>query len=209
MIDFMTPMNDLPWFALYVKPRHEKTVAAMLQAKGCDIFLPTYSHRVKYHKSFELPLFPSYVFCRLDVSRRLPIMTTSGVFSIVGNGPDPEAIPENEIETVRRMLQSGLEPRPWPYVLPGDELSLDSGPLKGVRGVVVDASDGKWLVVSIDLLRRSVAVKVEREFLNVKIISATKPNSRTLLAVGAPRREEQVGPCFKRLLGEVEQAASG
>jgi transcription termination/antitermination protein NusG len=172
-------MNYLPWFALYVKPRHEKNVAVMLEAKGYEAFLPTYRHRVKYHKSFELPLFPSYVFCRLDVSKRLPVMTTPGVFSIVGNGPEPEPVSEQEVQVVRRMLQSGLVPIPWPYVLPGDEVCLDSGPLQGVQGVVVDASDGKWLVVSIDLLRRSVAVKVQREFLSVKVMSATKAKWRT------------------------------
>jgi transcription termination/antitermination protein NusG len=184
MIVSMPAMNYLPWFALYVKPRHEKNVAIMLQAKGYEVFLPTYSHRVKYHKTFELPLFPSYVFCRLDLWKRLPVMTTPGVFSIVGNGPEPEPVSEQELEGVRRVLQSGLVPIPWPYVRPGDEVSLDSGPLKGVEGVVVDASNGKWLVVSVNLLRRSVAVKVDREFLRVKVISATKAKSRTPLVVG-------------------------
>jgi transcription antitermination factor NusG len=161
-------MEHLPWFALYVKPRHEKNVAVVLQGKGYDAFLPTYNHRVKYNKIFELPLFPGYVFCRIELSNRLPVMTTPGVFSIVGNGLEPEPICEHEIEGVRRMLDSGFVPIPWPYVSPGQEVFLDSGPLRGVQGVVVDASNGKWLVVSVNLLRRSVAVKVQREFLSAK-----------------------------------------
>jgi transcription termination/antitermination protein NusG len=166
-------MKHLPWFALYVKPRHEKNVALMLQGKGYEAFLPTYTQRVKYNKNFELPLFPSYVFCRIELSSRLPVMTTPGVFSIVGNGPEPEPISEQEVEAVRSMLVSGFNPIPWPFLVPGQLVLLESGPLQGVEGVVVDASDGKWLVVSINLLRRSVAVKVDREFLSVKVPSVS------------------------------------
>jgi transcription antitermination factor NusG len=176
MVEFMIYP---PWFALYVKPRHEKNVALMLKGKGYEPFLPTYIHRVKHNKSFELPLFPSYVFCRVDPSNQLPIRTTPGVFSIVGNGTEPVPLSEHEIGGIRRMLQFGSEPIPWPYVLPGQEVCLESGPLQGVQGVVADTSDGKWLVVSVNLLRRSVAIKVVREFLSVKIISATTPESRT------------------------------
>ncbi|MGI8959268.1 MAG: transcription termination/antitermination protein NusG [Bryobacteraceae bacterium] len=175
----MNTIKHLPWFALYVKPRHEKNVALILQAKGYEAFLPTYCHRVKYNKSFELPLFPSYVFCRIELSNRLPVMMTPGIFSIVGNGPEPEPISENEVQGVRRMLESGFMPIPWPYVLPGQEVTLESGPLRGVQGVVVDASDGRWLVVSVNLLRRSVGVKVEREFLSVKTSSASSAKFRT------------------------------
>ena len=163
----------LPWFALYVKPRHEKNVALILERKGFEAFLPTYRHRVKYNKTFELPLFPGYVFCRIELSERLPIVATPGVFSIVGKGSEPEAISELEIEGIRRMIQSGLPAQPWPYVTPGQQVSLESGPLQGVQGVVVDSSDEKWLVVSVNLLRRSVAVKLDREFLHLKIISGS------------------------------------
>jgi transcription termination/antitermination protein NusG len=176
----MTNMKDLPWFALYVKARHEKNVALMLQGKGYEAFLPTYTHRVKYNKTFELPLFPTYVFCRIELSSRLPVMMTPGVFSIVGNGARPEPISECEIQGVRRMLESGLMPIPWPYVIPGQEVTLESGPLRGVQGVVVDASNGKWLVVSVNLLQRSIAVSVEREFLSIKFPSASSAKYRAL-----------------------------
>ncbi len=175
----MNNTKDLPWFALYVKPRHEKNVALMLQGKGNETFLPTYSHRTKYNKTFELPLFPGYVFCRIELSRRLPVMMTPGIFSIVGNGSDPEPIFEHEIEGIRRMLDSGLMPIPWPYLSPGQEVFLESGPLRGVQGIVVDSNNGKWLVVSVNLLRRSVAVKVEREFLSIKLPSASSAKYKT------------------------------
>lgn len=182
----MNTMKHLPWFALYVKPKHEKKVACMLQGKGHEAFLPTYSHRVKYNKTFELPLFPGYVFCRIELSNRVPVLSTPGIFSILGNGPEPEAICEHEVEGIRRMLESELMPIPWPYVLPGQEVFLESGPLRGVQGVVIDASNGKWLVVSVNLLRRSVAVKIQREFLSFKVPSASSIKYRTSSLGGKP-----------------------
>jgi transcription antitermination factor NusG len=70
-------------------------------------------------------------------------------------------------------------PVPWPYVVPGQEVSVESGPLEGVQGVVVDASNERWLVVSVNLLRRSVAVKLDREFLHVKVISGDSSHVKT------------------------------
>lgn len=180
----MNSPKSLPWFALYVKPRHEKNVKFMLHGKGYEAFVPTYTHRVKNNKSFDLPLFPGYVFCRLEPSNRLPVMTTPGIFSIVGNGSEPEPICEHEIEAVRRMIGSGFMPIPWSYLAPGQEVYLESGPLRGVQGVIVDANNGRWLVVSVNLLRRSVAVKMEREFLSIKmpVVSNTKSTRSGLQA---------------------------
>jgi transcription termination/antitermination protein NusG len=152
------------WFAVYVKHRHEKTTAFALRSKGYESFLPTY-HKVRRRdgKKFELPLFPGYVFCRLEPSNTLLVVTTPGVFSIVGNGQRPEPIPDVDIEGIMRMVDSGLTLCPWPDVLKGQQVRMTSGPLRGIQGVVVDASDEKWLVISVHLLQRSVAAKVERE----------------------------------------------
>jgi hypothetical protein len=77
-----------------------------------------------------------------------------------------------EIEGIQRMLTSGLPALPWPYIPPGREVFLNSGPLRGLSGVVVDSSDEKWLVISVHLLQRSVAVKVDRQSLPMAAISA-------------------------------------
>ena len=150
-----------PWLAVYVKPRHEKNVAFALQHKGYEAFLPTYTKCHRYKRKFELPLFPGYVFCRSELSKTLPLLTTPGVFSIVGNGRHP--ISDEEINAVRRLATSGFAPCPWPYVSIGQEFCIESGPLRGVRGVLVDASDHRWLVVSVHLLQRSMAAKLDRE----------------------------------------------
>jgi transcription termination/antitermination protein NusG len=157
----ISDVSCAPWLAVYVKPRHEKNVAVTFECKGYEAFLPTYMKHHRYNRKFELPLFPGYVFCRSELSKTLPLMTTPGVFSIVGNGR--QLISEEEINAVRRVATLGLTPSPWPYISPGQELCIQSGPLRGVRGVLVDASDQRWLVVSIHLLQRSVAAKVDRE----------------------------------------------
>jgi transcription termination/antitermination protein NusG len=154
------------WSAIYVKNRHEKRVALTLERKGYEVFLPTYVKFDERGRKFELPLFPSYVFCRFETLMPLPILTTPGVFSIVCTGCVPAAIPQSEIDGIRRLVGTELAPRPWPYLSPGQTVCLHSGPLRGIRGVVVDDSNEKWLVLSVHVLQRSVAVKIERASLD-------------------------------------------
>jgi transcription antitermination factor NusG len=151
-----------PWVALYVKNRHEKAVALNLDGKGVESFLPTLPNVHASGKRFDLPLFPGYVFCRLDLHKTLAVASTPGVFAIVSSSGTPAVISDTEIEGIRRTVLSGCKIRPWPYMPPGQEVWLKSGPLKGVQGVVVDETHQKWVVLSVHLLQRSVAVKVER-----------------------------------------------
>ena len=161
-----TTEPDLPWYAIYVKSRHEKNVASTLASRGYESFLPTYLKSRKDSKKSDLPLFPNYVFCRLKATERLPVITAPGVFSIVSSSGSPASIPESEIESIRRMIDSGLDPEPWPYVKEGEQVCLKSGPLRGLEGVVVNESHHRWLVVSLNLLQRSVAVKMERQYIS-------------------------------------------
>ena len=88
------------WFALRVKSRSEKTVAMMAQNKGFEEFVPLYQSRRRWSdrmKSLELPLFPGYVFCRLNVERRMPLLTIPGVLHFVGIGRTPMPIEDAEI----------------------------------------------------------------------------------------------------------------
>ena len=168
---YPSDVNFLPWFAVYVKYRHEKIAALALRCKGYESFLPTYVKVHRVSKKFELPLFPGYVFCRLEASNTLPVLTIPSVLSIIGTGRHPEPISELDMEGIKRVVASGLTPCPWPYVSKGQELRVTSGPLRGIQGVVVDASNERWLVLSIHLLHRSVAVKVERESISLDTIS--------------------------------------
>ena len=153
------------WYALQVYQRLEKITTLLLNQKGFELFLPTYSVRRRWSdrvKVVERPLFPGYLFCRLDPRQRwLPVLTTPGVVSIVGTGKEPIAIPETEIETVRRIVRSATAAEPWPYLHCGDRVTISDGPLRGFEGILAEMKNE--CKVSIHLLQRSVAVVVDRE----------------------------------------------
>lgn len=155
------------WFALQTRPKHEKMVSSLLEGKGYEQFLPLYQswHRSSGRlKSVLLPLFPGYVFCRFDQFRRLPILVTPGVFSIVSRGRTPEPIADEEIAAVQTSCSSNLQVKPWPYLEHGDLVQVECGPLQGVQGIFLSEKSGGRLVVSVDMLRRSVAVEMDRDW---------------------------------------------
>ncbi len=152
---------SLPWFALYVKHKHEKQVCRLLGGKEVTAFVPTWQKTHKNGGRFELPLFPGYVFCRLDFSKPLPVISTPGVFRIVSNSSGGDSIPEEEIDAIKQLTASGLPVQPVSYPLSGQEVYLKNGPFRGIRGVVVTSSDQRWLTVSVHLLQRSIAVKLD------------------------------------------------
>lgn len=160
------------WFALTVKPRHEKAVAQSLRHRGLEDFLPLYSVRHRWSdrvKAVELPLFPGYVFCRFDYEQRLPVLITPGVTSIVGCTKLPTPVSEDEIAAVRIILASGLAAQPWPVVRVGQSIRVESGSLAGLQGILIREKDSSRVVVSLELLQRAVAVEIDRD-----IICATR-----------------------------------
>lgn len=159
----MSPYSA-PWFVLYVKPRHEKNVAAILTGKGYVNFLPLYTRRTR-SRSTELPLFPGYVFCRFDPRVRLPVLSVPGVFSIVCAAGVPEPVDEREIANLQRVISCGLKREPWPNLPSGSLVTITSGPMEGVQGVVARHKTSMRVIISVTLLQRSVAVEVEREWL--------------------------------------------
>ena|SRR5436190_16984769 len=152
------------WFALRVKSRCEKLVAKIAENKGFEQFLPLYACRRRRSDRFkcvELPLFPGYVFCRLDPQYRLPLLMTPGVLHFVGIGKIPVPIDDEEISVIQRILRSGAEAEPWPFLEVGQKVSIEYGPLAGLEGLLVEVRKQHRLVVSVTLLKRSVAVEIE------------------------------------------------
>lgn len=135
-----------------------------LRERGMEQFSPTYrvenqwSDRVK---RLDRPLFPGYVFCRLNMNDRLPMLTVPGVVGLVGIGKQPVSIPEEEIEQIRTMVQSGLPLSPWPFLKEGDAIVIEKGPLAGLEGLLLKVKRQSRIVVSIDLLQRSVAAEID------------------------------------------------
>jgi transcription antitermination factor NusG len=160
------PISDgfYPWYALQVRPRFEKQVAATILGKGYDSFLPLYRCKRRWSdriKEIELPLFSGYLFCRLDIGRRLPVLVTPGVIQFVGIGKTPMPVDESEIAAVFAVVNAGLEAEPYPYIQIGQRVRIDHGTLSGVEGIVQLAKKPARLIVSVSLLQRSVAVEID------------------------------------------------
>lgn len=166
------------WFAVYVRPKLEASVGKALSGKGYECFLPTYARNPtgsKIISDSQLPLFPGYVFCRLDSDRRPLIVTTPGVIRIVGYGGVPAAIDDDEMVSLRKVVQSGIPVKPLPKIQIGNLLVITSGPLAGVVGVLHTVNQRHQLVISVSLLGRSVLVEIQPEWVgspNVECMGA-------------------------------------
>ena len=159
--------DAVKWFALQTRSKHEKLVSALLDGKGYEQLLPLYQswHRSSGRmRSVLLPLFKGYLFCRFDPVRRLPILMTPGVSSIIGIGREPEPVADEEIARIQASCASGLQITPWPYLERGDLVRVECGPLQGVEGIFITEKSTCRLVVSVEILRRSVAVEVDRDW---------------------------------------------
>jgi transcription antitermination factor NusG len=155
------------WFALRVKSRREKVVAVMARNRGFEEFVPLYESRRRWSDRFSsvsLPLLPGYVFCRLAVERRLPLLTIPGVLHFVGIGRTPVPITESEIAAIQAAVNAGLRPEPWPYLEAGQRVQLEEGPLAGLEGLLIETRKQHRIVVSVSLLKRSVAVEIDRSW---------------------------------------------
>lgn len=176
-----------PWFALRIRSNHERVTLAHLTERGYQPFAPCYpvekqwSDRMKIIEEF---LFPGYVFCRFDPNDRLPVITTPGVVDVVGFGKFPEPIPDTEVDRVRQMIDSGLLVSPYPYVRVGQAVLIERGPLSGVEGILVEAKGKIRLVVSVNLLQRSVSAEVDRSW--IRPIPVLSTGQRTGQNVAAP-----------------------
>lgn len=163
---------EFPWFAIQVRARHEFTVSQLLQARGYDPFVPFVQRRKQWSdriKVSDAALFPGYLFCRLNIQNRLPVMSTPGILQIVGYSRVPTPVDESEINSIQTMVASGLPSRPWPFLETGDRVRIERGPLRGLEGLVLEFRGALRLVLSVTLLQRSVAVEIEPGF--VKSVS--------------------------------------
>src|SRR5690348_8614342 len=145
----------LPWFALRLRSNFEKTTARLLESRGYEVFLPTYrarTRRLDRIKEIQAPLFAGYVFCRIDINHRLPVLTTPGVVGIVSLGKIPEPIADREIAAVRAIAESRLLSQPWPFLQTGDRIVVESGPLAGTEGILTCIKGEYRLVATISLL---------------------------------------------------------
>ena len=152
------------WFAAYTNSHHEKRVALHLAERQVESFLPLYATlhhwRNRCKMSLELPLFPNYVFVRLDPRERVRVLEVPGVLSLVGFGGILAPLPEFEIEALRAGLQQ-RRIEPHPYLVIGERVRIKAGPMSGMEGVLVRKKNNFRVVLSLDLILQSVAVEVD------------------------------------------------
>ena len=152
------------WYALHTRHQHEKRVHGILTGKGLETFLPLYetAHQWKDRvKRVSLPLVPCYVFLRGPVSHWLPVLATVGVHNVVGFGGQPASISSAEIEAIRRVVASPVRAEPHPFLKCGDRVRVKAGPLQGLEGILLRKKNWWRLLLSIEMLQRSVAVEID------------------------------------------------
>ncbi len=156
------------WYALTVKTGREIAVAQALAHKRLEPFLPVSKKKRRWSdrvKVIEQPLFPGYLFCRFAPHERMPVLTTPGVRSLVGTGRCPAPVCDQEIASLLRLAASGIAPRRRPYLEQGERVVVCAGPLEGLEGRLVYTAGACEVVVSVELIERSVAVRVDRDAL--------------------------------------------
>jgi transcription antitermination factor NusG len=163
----LAPVLESPnWFAVYTTPRHEKVVARHFEVRRIESFLPLYMemHRWKNGSrvTVEQPLFPGYIFARIGRRDSTQVLSVPGVLLIVGSGRRPQALQDLEIEALR----SGLHLRkfePHPYLVVGEKARIKSGSLAGMVGVLARKKNNLRVVLTLELIMRSVAVEVDAD----------------------------------------------
>ncbi len=161
-------MKSIRWYAFTTQPRHEKVVIRQLECKSIESFLPllqTQSRRKDRRAIVDEPLFPGYVFTRIDPKDRTHVLKIPSVVRMLAFNGAPAAIEDDEIDAVRRCLTCGENPEPHPFPETGDLVRVRSGPLKGLQGVVTRCKSRLRIVVSIRLIHKSIAAEVSAQLL--------------------------------------------
>ena len=158
------PAAEAGWYAIWTRSRHEQVVREQLSRKGFDAFLPTITKWSRWKdrkKQVDWPLFPGYCFVKLVPDDRLPVLTCTGVVSIVSFNGEPAVIPDHEIDSIRRLLETDLQFDPCPLIKEGSLVEVVHGPLRGVIGRLVRKGAHARLVLAVALIGQGVSVEVD------------------------------------------------
>lgn len=163
---FVPSKAERLWYAVHTRSNFEKKVALELDRKGIETFLPAFCevHRWKDRKkTVEIPYFPSYIFVRIEdePERRLDVLRTNGTVRILGNAGAIEPIPEAEIDRFQRLVASRLSVQSHPFMKEGASVRVKAGPLQGIEGLLVQVRNQNRLLLSLNLLARSVATEID------------------------------------------------
>jgi transcription antitermination factor NusG len=152
------------WYAAYTCANHEKRVAQQLSVRSVEHFLPLYESVRRWKDRrvhLELPLFPGYVFVRMALRDRLQVLEIPSVARLVGFNGTPTPLPDGEIEALKAGLAGGVRAVPHPYLKVGRRVRITSGPFEGLEGILIRRKNGLRLVISLDLIQRSILLDIE------------------------------------------------
>jgi transcription antitermination factor NusG len=204
------PQGTVNWYALEVKSLREISVSRLLRAKGYEEFTPCYTlqrRQLDRTRLVEVPYLPGYVLCRYDGANNAKIVTTPGVIRIVKFCNAPAVIPEEEIRSLKIVTESGIGAKAYPFFNCGQKVEIQSGPLQGAKGRIAVVQKNCKLVVSIELLQRSIAVSVDQrwvvhsregersEFYSTGMIESVRPSDEV-----RPNREAMAQIAARRIL---------
>ena len=151
------------WYALKTRYRHEKKVDVRLQQKGFTCYLPlhtTYHNWSDRIKQITEPLFSCYIFVKIALEERIPVLQTNGVVQLVSFNNVPAPIPAKQIDSIRQILQDNISILKVDYLIEGQSVKVTRGPLKGIVGILTKIKDQSTLIISIDVLQQSIAVSI-------------------------------------------------
>lgn len=160
-------MHAIPkptWYALQVTPRREHKAVLLLTCKGYESLLPTYKVRHRWSdriKVLERPLFPGYVFCRIQEAAFSSVLTTPGLGRFVAVGGKPSPLSDDEISSLARVSKAGLPACPCPYFRVNQKVKVVSGSFAGMVGAILRVENQRRLVVSVDAIERSFSVAID------------------------------------------------
>ncbi len=156
------------WYAVWTRSRFEKMAANTLESRGIDHYLPLQVELRQWSdrkQSVEVPLFPSYIFVHVDAlsKDKLEVLKTPGVVGFVGSATGPLPIPDHEIESVRKAVLCGANSAPRALLKEGERVRVVRGALAGIEGNLLRFGSKSQLVISIEMIQRSVAVTVSEQ----------------------------------------------
>jgi transcription antitermination factor NusG len=153
------------WYALHTRVRHEKSVERRLRDRGMEVFLPTTLevHRWSDRKTkVEVPLFSCYVFvrCALSAEDRTRVYQVESVHGFVGVRGASLPIPDEQIESIQKVLTQSAG-RSHPFLQVGQRIRIRGGAMDGVEGVFLSENGDHSLIISVDAIQRSMAVRID------------------------------------------------
>jgi transcription antitermination factor NusG len=172
------------WFAVHVVPKLTRPILASLRQKDFEVFTPFRRTEGKALRGIgqgekvpriEAPLFPGYLFVRIDLRYRMPLLTTPGVHGIVGYGKQLIAIPDEEIEALKQVEASEFPTESWPFLRAGDTVRIIDGPLAGLEGILIGVKTATRIVVGVTLIQRALAVHLDLQSVRLERTSMPAP----------------------------------